>query len=720
MPEPKRSAIRLGKIFSPDQPIHKTREDKLGRKDFAKHMAEAIRGWKGNDSLCLALYGEWGSGKTSIKNMIVDTIQKPRTKAPLIVEFNPWQWSGQEQLISAFFTQIGAKLGQSDTSKEGKERAFLFRNYGTALTFGSVAIKGIRIAASLFAGPAGEILFEPMQRGVDALKDGAEAAEKASIEENIPLDERKKTLAHSLQGLKNPIVVIIDDIDRLVDDEIRLLFRLVKSNADFPNVIYLMLFHRDHVERALLGGRSYMEKIIQVGFEVPKVETKKLKELLEIELRSILKATSMNELFESQYSRWDAIYRSGASHFLGTVRDIKRFTSNFGFYLNMFSNRGTPEINPVDLAAIQVLAIFEPGVYHRVHTSKGPLTTDYHHTSTDEGRAERSGLLLNHITAPAGEDKRSPLDNILKQLFPILNVGHLGMINSTETNDSILRNLRICDRIFFDRYFHLDIQNDDISQNELLSLFKIANSRERLVESLLEFMDRGFWDVLLDRMQAHLAYLKDSDIESFIASLCDVGEKIVRVDREKPFLSMPEERLAKVVGSLLITHQCEEAVRNACENSEGILIPLHFALDTLSKSSKPEFAMGILQSAIRKVSAAAKSGALYDHPRLDFLLRNWHWHSSEAEDAKEWLRSTIVSQDGLIHILEAFTRHVLSSHRGWIRRTDLKAIKEFISLKELRLRLGSIDASKCSTMSQRVINAWGKACQDDSDEEIEG
>ena len=720
MPKPKRSAIRLGKIFSPDQPILKASEDKLGRKGFANHMAEAIKSWKGNDSLCLALYGEWGSGKTSIKNMIVDALQKPRRKAPLIVEFNPWQWSGQDQLISVFFTEIGAKLGKIDTSEEGKERASLFKNYGTALAFGSAAIKGIRVAASLFAGPAGEILLEPVQRGFEALKDGAEAAEKASIEEAVPLDERKRTIAHSLQDLKKLIVVIIDDIDRLVDEEIRLLFRLVKSNADFPNVIYLMLFQRDHVEKALPGGRSYMEKIIQVGFEVPKVETRKLKELVEIELRNILKATSMNELFESQYSRWDGIYRSGASHFLGTVRDIKRFTSNFAFYLNMFSNRGTPEINPVDLMAIQVLAIFEPGVYHRAHTAKEFLTTDYYHTSTGEGRAEKCNLLLRHITAPAGEDKCTPLENILKQLFPILNVDRSGIIHSTETNESVLRNVRICDRIFFDRYFHLDIQNDDISQNELLSLFKMAHSRERLVESLLRFIDRGFWDVLFDRMQAHLDYLEGPDIESFITSLCDVGEKIVRVDPEKPFLSMPEERLAKLVGSLLVTRQCEEAIRNACENSEGILIPLHFALDILSKSSNPEFAMGILQSSIHKVSAAAKSGALYDHPRLGFLLRNWHWRSSKPEDAKVWLRSTIVSQDGFIHILEAFTSHVLSSQKGWMRQTNLKAIKEFISLKELRLRLGSIDASKCSTMSQRVIHAWGKACMDDSEEEIEG
>jgi hypothetical protein len=514
--------------------------------------------------------------------------------------------------------------------------------------------------------------------------------------------------------------VIIDDIDRLVDDEIRLLFRLVKSNADFPNVIYLMLFHRDHVEKALRGGRSYMEKIIQVGFEIPKVESKKLKELLEIELRSILKATSMNELFESQYSRWDAIYRSGASHFLGTMRDINRFTSNFAFCLSMFSKEGgRPEINPVDLAALQVLAIFEPGVYHRVHAAREILTADHQHTSSKEGRSEKCEEALRHIMAPSVEDRRTSLGNILKQLFPILNVGHLGIIHTTETNDSILRNIRVCDPIFFDRYFYLDIQNIDISQGELLSLFQMANNRQGLVGSLLEFIDRGFWEVLFDRMQAHLDYLDKANIEAFITSLCDVGERMVSIEPENRFL-MPEERVAQLVGSLLITHQCEESIINAFNNSEGIIVPLHFALETFSKATSPKFAMSILHLSIHKISAAANSGVLYDHPRMGFLLRNWHWHSSEPEDAKEWLVSTIVKQDGFIHVLKAFTSPVLSSHKGWIKKTNLKNIEEFISLKDLRLRLGSIDPSECSSQSLKVINAWGKASQDDSDEEIEG
>ena len=46
----------------------------MGRGDFAETIAAAMRGWGGRDSLVIAIYGPWGSGKTSIKNMTVDAL----------------------------------------------------------------------------------------------------------------------------------------------------------------------------------------------------------------------------------------------------------------------------------------------------------------------------------------------------------------------------------------------------------------------------------------------------------------------------------------------------------------------------------------------------------------------------------------------------------------------------------------------------------------------
>jgi hypothetical protein len=66
--------------------------------------------------------------------------------------------------------------------------------------------------------------------------------------------------------IRSPILVVIDDIDRLTKDEIRLVFRLVKANGDFPNLIFLLLFQRETAELALNdisgdNGRLFLEKI---------------------------------------------------------------------------------------------------------------------------------------------------------------------------------------------------------------------------------------------------------------------------------------------------------------------------------------------------------------------------------------------------------------------------------------------------------------------------
>ena len=48
-------------------------------------------------------------------------------------------------------------------------------------------------------------------------------------------------------------MVIVDDADRLTPNELQQLFQLVKVNADFPNLVYLLLdreIAEKHIEKA--------------------------------------------------------------------------------------------------------------------------------------------------------------------------------------------------------------------------------------------------------------------------------------------------------------------------------------------------------------------------------------------------------------------------------------------------------------------------------------
>jgi predicted KAP-like P-loop ATPase len=57
----------------PDTPISNKANDLLHRYPLAKRIAGMIHSFKDNDSLVIGIEGEWGSGKTSFINLILET-----------------------------------------------------------------------------------------------------------------------------------------------------------------------------------------------------------------------------------------------------------------------------------------------------------------------------------------------------------------------------------------------------------------------------------------------------------------------------------------------------------------------------------------------------------------------------------------------------------------------------------------------------------------------
>jgi predicted KAP-like P-loop ATPase len=275
--------------FSADRPITSRSADLLGRGAFAESLASAIRGWKGLDSLVIALYGPWGAGKSSIKNMMLEALRGSKEDCPSIVEFNPWQWMGPEHLAAAFFHEIGVALGKSDSSKEGKQRAAKWQAYGKYLTLGISLAKPLKAVLSFAGMPEANVVLGPLITGMEessrVIQEGSDALTAQTEFNERNLSEIKQDLADALKSLKNPVLIVMDDIDRLTAGEIRLLFQLVKANADFPNLVYLLLFSRDRVEQSLgdltlTDGREFLEKIVQVGFDIPLIERMRLEKVL--------------------------------------------------------------------------------------------------------------------------------------------------------------------------------------------------------------------------------------------------------------------------------------------------------------------------------------------------------------------------------------------------------------------------------------------------------
>ena len=110
---PKQPAER----FSADRPIEGRVQDRLGRRQFAEAIASAVRGWVGHDSLVIGLYGVWGSGKSSVKNMVIEALNEGAGSRSEIAEFNSWEFPNREKLSAAFFDQIGIAIGRREVGR---------------------------------------------------------------------------------------------------------------------------------------------------------------------------------------------------------------------------------------------------------------------------------------------------------------------------------------------------------------------------------------------------------------------------------------------------------------------------------------------------------------------------------------------------------------------------------------------------------------------------
>jgi len=366
--------------ISADLPIKAKEEDRLNRTSFAEALANIIRSWRDKPSLVIGLFGDWGSGKSSLKNLVLESIARNEENKVQVVEFSPWQVSSQDLLTETFFREIGKSLEKTGPAEDAivKRRVARWKEYAGILSIAGTVARAFRSAipptshTSLALTSAAAAV-----EGVAAVvKTGAETVEAEGAAGSLTLSELKAQINEDLRLLDRPILVVLDDIDRLTKEEIRYTLQLVKANADFPNIIYLLLAQKKSVLDALKeiapdSPLSYLEKIIQVSFDLPTVNRKQLQDVLVKGLDELLLGPQLEKRFSSEY--WGAIFPHFFSLFRN-LRDLNRFLGSLAFHIQLFLNGDTFEVNPVDLIALEAIRLFEPDVYHKIAGSKDVLT----------------------------------------------------------------------------------------------------------------------------------------------------------------------------------------------------------------------------------------------------------------------------------------------------------------------------------------------------------
>ena len=678
-------------MISPDLPITKSDEDLLNRGSFAQSLAQVLLQYSFSASFTTGLCGEWGSGKTSLLNMVIENVEKTDNSV-VILRFNPWLCSDPKQLISQFFKQMATAIKlKKPTADQAWKLIDQYANVFDAVKLIPVAGTYIAAASKVFTAKAKRHVE---QQTSDLQKDKNEIIKKM-LEENLK------------------IIVSIDDIDRLSEEEIIAVFQLVKALADFPNTIYLLAFDYDVVVHALSkvqygDGREYLEKVIQVPFQIPSPSMTCIHNALFSKLDNIL-----GDIPESRWDKvtWAKLFQFGLKKYIKSIRDVIRYTNVFLLKYELLKE----ETNPVDLLGLTCLQVFEPTLYSKLPNFKDTLCGTNENYSYEGQKAEEEKVRRTmDVLIPDSEiiANMDAAKEILGILFPRTRVvtGVSYGMDRYYAHRSFFINNNIAVLACFDRYFSLTLEDDAIPTATIRHLI-YESSESEFTDGIEALYHEGKIVRLLEEIEAYANNGDTTSISTERASLiikCLARQlSFFRVE-ERGFLSVPFEwRFLFCIDPLLKSmdlayrYPCIRAVFEDREVQPSTLALMLDDFETqcgrFTDKSPSENEQVITVDKVleleevfkgRAIDALDAKTALNQYDGLNFL---WMLEKIDAELAASKKKSIIFDDISLIRVLSYCTSHGTAAGQTVTKtwKVDQKAIEEFIDINEAYQRIGA-------------------------------
>lgn len=514
-----------------DLPIKSCSNDELNRAYFSCNLAKAILSYGQTESFVIGLNGKWGAGKTSVINMVEEKLNEfgnnKEMDKSIIMKFNPWNFSNQDQLIVQFFKQLSSTLKKDNYNKKLSAVGEILESYSDMFNISGL-IPQIGVWGAVFA-----LCGKAFGKGAKRLAEAGKA----------DIHSIKTKIVKELSKSKQKIVIIIDDIDRLSNEEIRTVFKLVKSLADFPNTIYLLAFDRDIVVKALEkvqegDGGEYLEKIVQLPFELPEASKSEICRIFFNKIGEIV-AEVPDEKWDKVY--WSEIFEYGIKNYIDSIRDVYRLVNLFSVKYAIIKD----ETNIIDLIALTAIQVFEPELYSLLPNYKDDLcgTIGYSFGSSYSDMKIKSTKqayenLIEHIDI----EKKPFIEQILYRMFPRLSeVYNASMIRYYDEYNSLISS-SICNEKCFNTYFVLTLDKRKMSST-LSEKIIFDTTKEEFIEKLKEISNDNKINDFTEILNATFKPLKNTDkheerVHIILESLIFVW-KDLKDSYEDKFLKLP-------------------------------------------------------------------------------------------------------------------------------------------------------------------------------------
>ena len=704
-----------------DKPIDSPNDDKFGFNSLVEALAESISEMKSPEGTVIAINGPWGSGKSSLINLVRHHLSKSTKKGNLkIVDFKCWWFRGEEALTVEFFRKLCSAM---ESSEEATRKA-ISKLGAQLLVKASPLVGAMTNMVAPTAGPVASSLTEFIA---------------SFIEQDETVEKLHEEIYDKLQKDSKRYLIIIDDIDRLSPDEAMLIFRLVKSVGGLPNVMYLLAYDR-HVAEKIVNehyrseeGAHYLEKIVQASFDLPELNRVSLEEEFFRRLDNVI---------EEREFRDDDHFRNLFAEMIApeikTPRDLIRILNP----LKVTWPAVKGEVDAAEFLCLETLRIRRPKLYATIRANKILLTGS---VMEDIGFSARWRLEERRTTdqyhkiflEPEPESEHERLRDGLIQLFPELERAwrNVDQIDLPPDRD---RKRRVCAPRHFDTYFRFSLSQYQISMSEINTLIQKAGDIDYIQSSLLDAAEVKLPDgftkatLLIQELANRADLIPEDHIGDLLQTMYAIADSLLekegnnmwwgtvrQLDRLTDELTL--RRLPLRTRSEVLLNACRQASLGYLSRIANGAYDEHFP--TEGNRSKPQterlmteaHAVEVNDIALARIREAKTNGSLINCPLLDRVL--FLWSRVDEGGTKSWISEVTHDNIAVVSLAKAFIS-LVSQDRLLDRTMPLetalrKKLGHAVDLEQFRIcanramSKGNLQAEEHEIL-RSLLEAWQK------------
>lgn len=300
-----------------------TTEDGFGYDKYANTILKMIIEDDFPTPFTFGIFGEWGSGKTSLMRMVEKSVTDNYPEILVPVWFNPWRYEKEPHLIIPFLRTIQQSLKKhiklnktlsKPVSKKLRSWASRVANASAALASGlegELDLKLLKVKLDVSKA----VIREEMLNDKERLKKELEELEKYSSMYYDVINKLKEISIEEPHNLR--IVVFIDDLDRCLPEKAIEILEGIKSFLDIPGYLFFIGVDRQVIEKGVkvkykgyvvedntikekqgsqddeidymgeipITPSDYLEKIIQMPISLPPIEKSRIAGYLKVLLQ---------------------------------------------------------------------------------------------------------------------------------------------------------------------------------------------------------------------------------------------------------------------------------------------------------------------------------------------------------------------------------------------------------------------------------------------------